>query len=110
VWRLFDNGATIGQLGSEGGVILRDEAHDSQARITLERDCSHGIPFAVTCGIYGWFFHTRLLSSEQEAEWQAMLDGLVAILDIIPRVDDPQTEAKMGAVSQAISGFVARFP
>ena len=55
-------------------------------------------------------FHTRFLGSEAEAEWPAMLDGLAAVLDIIPRVDDPRADAKVGAVGEAISGFVARFP
>jgi hypothetical protein len=93
-WQPFDNGATIGQRGSEGGVILRDEEHELGARITLERDCSHGVPFAVTCGIYRWFFHTRFLGSEVEAAFPAMLDGLAAILDSILLVDDPETKEK----------------
>jgi hypothetical protein len=110
VWRLFQNGATVGQVGSEGGVILCDKEHDLGARITLERECSNAVPIAVTCGIYGWFFHTRFLGSEAEAEFQAMLDGLEAILDIIPLVDDPGVVAKAGKVSQTINSFVARFP
>jgi hypothetical protein len=110
MWQPFQNGTTFGQLGSEGGVILRDEEHDSGARITLERDCSHGVPFAVTCGIYGWFFHTRLLGSEAEAEFSAMLDGLSAIVEIVPRIDDAAANAKMSAISDAISAFVRRFP
>src|SRR5947209_20031862 len=109
-WQPFDGGATVGQRGSEDGVIVRDEEHDLGARITLERGCSHGVPFAVTCGIYGWFFHTRFLGSEAEAEFPAMRDGLAAILDAIPRVDDPEVDAKMSAVVEAIQAFVARFP
>jgi len=109
VWQSFDSGATVGQPGSEGGVIVRDEEHEAGARATLERDCG-SVPWTVTCGVYGWFFHTRFLGSEAEAEFPAMLNGLAAILDIIPRVDDPDADAKMGVVSQAISEFVARFP
>jgi hypothetical protein len=40
-WQPFDNGATVGQRGSEDGVTLRDEEHDLGARITLERDAAH---------------------------------------------------------------------
>jgi len=109
VWRAHDDGATIGQPGSEGGVTVRDEEHDSGARATLERECEHGL-WAVTCGVYGWFFHTRFLGSEAEAEFPAMLDELAAILDIVPRVDDPEREAKRDAVCEAISRFVTRFP
>jgi hypothetical protein len=110
VWRPFENGATVGQRGSEGGVILRDEELEAGARATLERDCSNGVPIAFTCGIYGWFFHTRFLASEEEAELPAMLDGLAAIIDIIPRQDDPDADGKMSAVNEAISRFVDRFP
>jgi hypothetical protein len=109
-WLPFENGATLGQRGSEAGVILRDDELEQGARITLERDCSHGVPFAVTCGIYGWFFHTRHLGSEAEAEYLAMCEGLAAILNIIPRVDNPGGEAKLVAVGQAIQEFVSRFP
>lgn len=109
MWRPFDNGGTLGRCGSEGGVIVRDEEHHAGSRITLERDCEH-CPWAVTCGICGWFFHTRFLGSEAEAEYPAMQDGLAAILDIVPHADDLGADAKMTAVGEAIREFVARFP
>jgi len=109
MWRPFDNAATIGQLGSERGVIIRDEEHDAGARITLERGCSNA-PFSVTCGIYGCFFHTRFLGMEAETEFQVMRDELERILRIIPRVDDVEADAKMTAACEAISNFVLRFP
>ena len=109
MWKPFDGGVTLGQRGSEGGVTVRDEEHEAGARATLERECGSA-PWTVTCGIYGWFFHTRFLGSEVEAEFSAMLAKLAAILDIVPRVDDLGADAKMGAVSEAISEFVARFP
>jgi len=57
-WHQFEDGATLGQKGSESGVILRDEEHPQEARITLERD-TRTAPFAITCGIYGCMLHTR---------------------------------------------------
>jgi len=110
MWQQFDNGATVERCGSEGGIVLRDQEHPAGARITLERDCSNGIPFAVTCGIYGWFFHTRFLGSELEAEFPAMLEALVAILNIIPDADETDTDAKTDEISVAIGAFVSRFP
>lgn len=109
MWKPFDNGATVGQPGSEGGVTVRDEEHEAGARATLERDCGSA-PWTVTCGVYGWFFHTRFLGSESEAEFPAMLDGLSEILDRIPCVMNIQADDKMRAVGEAISEFVARFP
>ena len=110
VWRAFENGATIGQRGSEDGVILRDEEHDAGARLTLERDCSHGVPFAMTCGIYVWFFHKCFLLLVVEGDIPAMLDGLSQLMDIIPCEDAPDRDVKLPVVNEAISDFVNRFP
>ena len=65
-WYPFDKGVTVGQEGSEDGVILRDEEHPCEARITLERRVT-AAPFAITCGIYGCMLHTRFFSIESEA-------------------------------------------
>ena len=35
-WFQFEEGHSIGQTGSEDGVILRDEEHVDGARVTLE--------------------------------------------------------------------------
>lgn len=110
MWQPFDNGATVGQRGSENGVIVRDEEYCSGARLTLERDCCHRIPIAVTCGIYGWFFHTRFLGSEAQVEFRAMLEGLAEIFNRIPDVDDPDADTKIEVVRDAIDAFVSRFP
>lgn len=110
MWRPFGDGTTIGQRGGEEGIIIRDEEHDSGARITLEKDCPRGVPFIITCGIYGWFFHTRRFGSEADAEFTAMQNELAAIITIIPTVDDVAGDSKMGDVCEAISRFVSRFP
>ena len=58
-WITYEDGKTIGSTGSEGGVILRDEECPDGARITLEEETHMGVPFAITCGVYGWLVHTR---------------------------------------------------
>jgi hypothetical protein len=80
-WYPFEKGATIGQEGSESGVILRDEEHPSGARITLERDTAVA-PFAITCGIYGCMMHTCFLGLEAEAtsQYDEMKAALAALL------------------------------
>lgn len=66
-WYPFDDGATLGTVGSESGVILRDEEHPAGTRISLERG-GRNAPFAITCGIYGGrFLHTVFAGSEAEA-------------------------------------------
>jgi hypothetical protein len=110
-WVLLDGGSTIGQSGSENGIIVRDEEHGLGARITLERDSQHA-PFAITCGIYGWMCHTRFFGSEAEAvvEYERMKGGLVGILEGIPRLDDPECDAKGRRVAEEIGAFVEQFP
>lgn len=110
-WHAFDNGQTIGQPGSENGIIIRDDEHDSGARITLERD-SHLAPFAITCGIYGWMFHTRFFRAESEArdEYELMKAELSIIISTIPLENDIEGDSKTQSVTQLICEFVSRFP
>jgi hypothetical protein len=80
-WLPLDGGKTIGNRGSENGIIVEDEEHRDGARITLERD--GGIaPWAITCGIYGAFLHTAFASSELEgrAKYTGMKTDLEKIM------------------------------
>jgi hypothetical protein len=108
-WHLFENGQTLGTQGTEHGRILQDEEHRDGARITLEQ-CNYP-PFAITCGIYGWMFHTTFAAEEQEAKerFDTMKHGLEEILQLIPYEDDPELETKMQLVYPAIEQFVRRF-
>ncbi len=78
-WHPVDNSTTIGGIGSENGIILRDEEYLSDARITIERGGGSGthpkviaqykkFPYAITMGIYGWTFYTWRLRNEQDAQ------------------------------------------
>jgi hypothetical protein len=109
-WLPFDDGESIGQRGSEGGIILRDDEYRGGARITLERD---GVaPFAITCAVYGWMVHTRFFSAlpDAEREYALMQPELAAIVDLAPLTSDPDVDAKVDAVTAAIGRFVDEFP
>ncbi|MEM7456339.1 MAG: hypothetical protein AAF456_18480 [Planctomycetota bacterium] len=110
-WTPFDSGSSIGTEGSESGTIVVDFEHDLGARITIECDGDIA-PFAITCGIYGWFFHTRFFSTrdEADAECAAMQTAMDTIIQTIPLATDPECDAKSGAVSKAISDFVDAYP
>jgi hypothetical protein len=110
-WHLAEGGSTIGQLGSEEGVILQDEEHDGGARITLERRDGKPARFAITCGVYGWFVHTRFFAVEEEArnDLIRMKTELARILDLISRIDSAKQETE-SVVLGAIELFVDRFP
>lgn len=111
IWHPFDSGNSIGKLGSENGIIIRDGEHIDGARITLERDCVTA-QLSITCGIYGWMVHTRYFSTEDEAqqEFDKMQVSMDEILRSIPFSDDPDADAKMEAAKQTISDFVEQYP
>ncbi len=106
-WRDFDGGKTLGERGSERGVILIDEEHDAGARITLERDgvCA---PFAITCGVYGWLMHTRFFDADVEArgEFDAMKLALAELAVWEPAAGGDDTSEMI----DVMHAFVERFP
>ena len=110
-WYAFEDGASIGQPGTEGGEIVRDDEHPWGARITLERGAA-AVPFAITCGIYGWMMHTRWLPTldQAESEFDQMRDAISEIMEMIPLSSDPLADEKMRAVGAALDRFVLRFP
>jgi hypothetical protein len=98
-WYPFEDGATLGTVGSEG-TILRDEEHPAGTRISLERD-GRNAPFAITCGIYGGrFLHTVFASSEAEAvtNYDAMRARLA---ELASRDDD---------IYDDLHAFIEQFP
>jgi len=63
VWYIFNDGKTIGQIGSENGMIINDEEYKNSCRITIEKDgCT--APFSITCGVYGLMCHSVFSKSE----------------------------------------------
>jgi len=108
-WIPYEGGKTIGQHGSESGVILEDEEYRSGARITLERNTLIA-PFAITCGCYGLFFHTRFISTDGEArsEFEEMKVELGLMVDLNC---EPATSEQIDSIlMEAASRFVDRFP
>ena len=110
-WIVVDNGRTIGQRGTEDGIILRDDEHPVGARITLERD-GRIAPFAITCGIYGWLLHTRFFGSQQDAErdYLLMRAALESILHLALAGADENADGSMTQMADAIAAFVERYP
>ncbi|MBA2964449.1 MULTISPECIES: hypothetical protein [Ramlibacter] len=101
-WISFENRTTIGQTGSESGVIVRDSEHPLGARITLEKDGSVA-PYSITCGIYGCMVHTRFFSAEQEASQQ--FDLMAAELESILKDSGSGND-----LLDPVGRFVEQFP
>ncbi len=110
-WRGFQEGSSLGDRGSEGGIILLDEEHVEGARITLEQGGAIA-PFSITCGVYGWMCHTRFFATraEAEAEYERMKEGLATVLNTIPFQSDPDYEERMRSAADAVGRFVEAFP
>lgn len=110
-WKPYQHGVSIGAVGSEEGVIVQDDEHAVGARITLERRDGKAARFAITCGVYGWFFHTRYCSSKEEArqDFERMKRELDRIADLLSS-EGASPEQTEHAVFAAISDFVDRYP
>lgn len=104
-WITYEDGKTIGSTGSEGGVILRDEECPDGARITLEEETHMGVPFAITCGVYGWLVHTRFIADKPTAEdaYDKMKLGLE---DVITSLGTEEADV----IDTAIQDFMDRYP
>lgn len=104
-WLNYEDGKTIGTTGSEGGVILRDEECPNGARITLEEETHMGVPFAITCGVYGWMVHTRFIADMPTAvdAYDKMKLGLE---DVLASLESEEADV----IETAMQDFADRYP
>jgi hypothetical protein len=95
-WVLYDDGRSIGRIGFEGGVIVRDEEH-----ISGDRHVS------VSCNIYGCIDHTRFFNTVPDAE-----RDFVMMKSELGQMMDSLAAGVVEASKkwEAISDFVRRFP
>lgn len=78
MWQQIADGNTIGELGSEGTIIL-DEEYKERCCITLEKtdEC-----YAITCAIYGTLVHTTFASeTDYLIKYDAMKKDLAEFID-----------------------------
>lgn len=105
MWNPYEPDSTGEPKGSEGGVVVADEEYSDGARITLERDCPSGVPFAITCGVYGLMFHTRFLGddgTEARAQYEQMKTDLALIVDQMAE----SSEDLPDSVAEAVAEFI----
>lgn len=58
---MWDNLHIANKIGSEGGIIIKDEEYKNSCRITLEKCPRY---YAITCGVYGAMAHTAFCNSD----------------------------------------------
>jgi len=69
-WLPYNEGSSIGDIGSENGTILCDEEYDGGCRITMEKCPRY---YAITCGVYGAMVHTAFCGPDDAKEmYEAM--------------------------------------
>lgn len=107
-WYSFDEGRSIGQLGSENGRIVLDDEHPLGARITLESGGHH--PYSITCAVSGFMVHTRFFEDQLSARtaFDAMKPELVAILALLPLASNPDPD--FAAATGRVERFIEIFP
>jgi hypothetical protein len=110
-WQAAHGGSTLGMAGSEGGVIVRDEAWGEEARLTLEQDESRGF-HAITCGVSGWMVHTRYFgdAAEAHAAFEEMKPALVELLSGLPEGGPGGAPDARRTGGPLLAAFTARFP
>ena len=112
IWYSTEGGRTVGQLGMESGLILRDEElgdplepEDAEARITLEQGrSSMAIEFFVTAQLYGgWLFLTvrRETKPAAEAIYDALRVELERLAGIMPYEGEGQRDVVVRAAAAA---------
>jgi hypothetical protein len=69
-----------------------------------------GSPFAITCGLAGWFVHTVFFANEDEAQngFTGMRAELDRIIACVPSAADV-ARGQWKALSDVISDFVKRY-
>lgn len=97
----FGSGVTIGQIGSEFGVIIQDFKHPLGARLMLEK-FGRTAPYSITCGIYGCMVHTRFFATDLEAFQQFNLMAIALDSILSTSIDDD--------LNDSIGRFVEQFP
>ena len=79
MWEETNDGLTVGELGSEGGIILLDETYRDSCRITLEKCHSY---CAITCGC-SFLIHTAFSDDETaEQRYEEMKQDLKGFIDV----------------------------
>jgi 16S rRNA U1498 N3-methylase RsmE len=119
VWYPYEEGATIRQIGPEGGFVQRDEEfgdpaepEDADVRLTLEQGRAENPGYFLTANLYGgWLYHVARRASEADALtlFDAVKPELARLAEMLPMEDDRNVEAKAKLLVDAAAAFEQRF-
>lgn len=108
-WKLFEDGSSLGWMGSQGGTIARDEELAGQVRITYEVDESRSF-HAITCSVAGWLLHHRFFDNAEAATaaFEAMKPALEELRTRLTE-GGPKSPAEARAGGPLLAAFMARY-
>ncbi|MCP3142137.1 hypothetical protein [Pyxidicoccus xibeiensis] len=108
-WRPYEDGGSLGWMGSQGGTIARDEDLAGQARLTYEQDDSRSF-HAITCSVTGWLLHHRFFDNAADAlaAFDAMKPAVEELRARLPE-GGPKSSADARAGGPLLAAFMARF-
>lgn len=108
-WRPFEDGGTLGGMGTQGGTIVRDEDLAGQLRLTHEADDARSF-HAVTCSVTGWLLHHRFFDNAADAT--AAFDAMKpALEELRARLHEggPRSPAEAREGGPLLAAFLGRF-
>lgn len=123
-WYPYENGATMGQVGSENGYVIRDDelgdpddSEDADARLTLEQGRVDRPGWRFSATLYGWMFQVHEMPAETpEADALRVFDEMKAALTrlagLLPYEEDGQRriEQKAAQLNAGIADFEHQYP
>ncbi|QSQ26292.1 hypothetical protein JY651_15750 [Pyxidicoccus parkwayensis] len=108
-WKPYEDGSSLGWMGSQGGTIARDEDLAGQVRLTYELDDSRSF-HAITCSVTGWLLHHRFFDNAEAAAaaFDAMKPALEELQSQLTE-GGPKSPAEARAGGPLLAAFMARF-
>lgn len=108
-WKPFEDGSSLGWMGSQGGTIARDEELAGQVRLTYEVDESRSF-HAITCSVAGWLLHHRFFDNAEAATaaFEAMKPALEELRTRLTE-GGPKSPAEARAGGPLLAAFMARY-
>ncbi|NOK02317.1 MULTISPECIES: hypothetical protein [Myxococcus] len=107
-WRPYEDGGSIGWMGTQGGTIARDEDFGGLARLTYELDDTRSF-HAIACSVTGWLLYHRFFdnAAAATAAFEEMKPALEALLTQLPE-GGPTSPANTRLAGPLLAAFTVR--
>lgn len=109
-WLATADGATVGQCGPEGGLIVLDESTSTGVRLLLEEAPERSF-YSVTAIIPDWMVHPRFFDTRAAADlaYEEMRAPLLALSNDLPVPRPPPGHKDTYAGGAKLAAFMTRY-